>query len=80
MFLTILCSIQAAILLIICLVVATHLFPGQPAATPPVHPTQTPGKTGPKTRPRSTHPALIEIGDYTIAVTGSSLSNIQVEN
>src|SRR5713226_5674518 len=68
-FLVILCSIQAGIILIICLVVVARSFPSQPAETPPVHPTITPGKTTPTTRPQSIHPALIKIGEYIIAVT-----------
>ncbi len=68
-FLIILCGIQASIILIVCIVIATHFFPGQPAGTPPVHPTHTPGKPTSTARPRSFHPALIEIDDYMIAVT-----------
>jgi hypothetical protein len=69
MFLVVLCGIQAVVILIICIIVASHLFPGPSVITPPVHPAPTPGKVVLKTRSQNIHPALIEIGDYSIAVT-----------
>ncbi len=72
MFLLVLCGIQAIVILIICIIVATHFSPSRSAVTPPIHPTPIPDKVVPKTRSQNIHPALIEIGDYSIALTFSS--------
>lgn len=77
LFLVVLCGIQAVVILIICIIVAAHLFSGQSVSTPPVHSASTPDKVVPKTRSQNIHPALIEIGDYSIAVTTFFSPSIQ---
>lgn len=64
-FLVVLCGIQAAIILIICVIVTAHFFPARPTAAPPIMP----GKAVPKPHSQNFHPALIEIGDYIVTVT-----------